>query len=611
MSLFAIAKTWYANEMKRPGCVWTHTLMIQFADLPKVTNLEGLIAFFRRPEGPDDTQGYDTRLMWEYPQRERRSHRDWLNFFEPSFLKQILWQLYTSTSEGLLVKSQSTNGYDKLCLMLWEQQWPRLRRSFSFCSGSIEPRSISRKPLNLQIVPTRTTIPGPFLDLMEAMGSVAEIDSQMLPNWVDLVNDDLCEPSLLREFLNNFGADVSPEPISFHLLAEAFLFFGGPKESMEKVLLFVSEIFPNPTEAANLKVNILETAKEGGRYFLPKYPEEEILFALATTKNAASFDYDKIGFTQRLVHFFLSNQKLSVQVLTQVIEGEPNIQGEKGMKAIADLLATENVDGVSWRFSNLVSVLLSLAPEIAYNPEFWKQNTRTESEIVHFLVRNVERNEVYWNRIVDILLAISSAINPRVLEGSVPSLPSAILDWIDQNPRHSLEGHWIAYLENNQRAVLEWFKFADLPSALAIELCVSLLDPNSLIVIEGGHEPWYRLIRESRVAEDATAEADLQSFALALAFNLNGYGAVSLFQTCFETAYIQLSEDTMHPQLWNALEIHTKTLSKFQNWDKCKRLVRSLVDEVIAKGYDMQTIVDAFRNQDIRDRVLRRYRKVS
>ena len=32
-SLYAFAKTWYAPEMERPGCVWTHTLLIESRNL--------------------------------------------------------------------------------------------------------------------------------------------------------------------------------------------------------------------------------------------------------------------------------------------------------------------------------------------------------------------------------------------------------------------------------------------------------------------------------------------------------------------------------------------------------------------------------------------------
>ena len=31
--LFALGRTWPAPEMSRPGCVWTHTLLIDFSDL--------------------------------------------------------------------------------------------------------------------------------------------------------------------------------------------------------------------------------------------------------------------------------------------------------------------------------------------------------------------------------------------------------------------------------------------------------------------------------------------------------------------------------------------------------------------------------------------------
>src|SRR5712692_7263106 len=31
--MYALARTWPATELPRPGCVWTHTLLIDFSDL--------------------------------------------------------------------------------------------------------------------------------------------------------------------------------------------------------------------------------------------------------------------------------------------------------------------------------------------------------------------------------------------------------------------------------------------------------------------------------------------------------------------------------------------------------------------------------------------------
>src|SRR5450631_120749 len=47
---YAIAKTWYATEMKRPGCVWTHTLLIPKLSIRGIRNAEPLLSLFVRPK---------------------------------------------------------------------------------------------------------------------------------------------------------------------------------------------------------------------------------------------------------------------------------------------------------------------------------------------------------------------------------------------------------------------------------------------------------------------------------------------------------------------------------------------------------------------------------
>src|SRR4051812_34320413 len=35
---YALIKTWPAPEMPRPGCVWSHVLLLQFSDIPLFEN---------------------------------------------------------------------------------------------------------------------------------------------------------------------------------------------------------------------------------------------------------------------------------------------------------------------------------------------------------------------------------------------------------------------------------------------------------------------------------------------------------------------------------------------------------------------------------------------
>src|SRR5258708_30893322 len=56
---YALARTWLAPEMPHPGCVWTHTLLIDFTDLAMLETLEGLADLFRRPAGLAAAKDYE------------------------------------------------------------------------------------------------------------------------------------------------------------------------------------------------------------------------------------------------------------------------------------------------------------------------------------------------------------------------------------------------------------------------------------------------------------------------------------------------------------------------------------------------------------------------
>src|ERR1700733_7049151 len=45
---YVLARTWSAPEMSRPGCVWTHSLLIDFADLARLASAGELVDRFKR-----------------------------------------------------------------------------------------------------------------------------------------------------------------------------------------------------------------------------------------------------------------------------------------------------------------------------------------------------------------------------------------------------------------------------------------------------------------------------------------------------------------------------------------------------------------------------------
>ena len=60
---FAFVKTWAAPEMPRPGCVWSHVLLLPRKFLIGQVNLGVLRSVFRRPEAAHQFDAYATAIQ--------------------------------------------------------------------------------------------------------------------------------------------------------------------------------------------------------------------------------------------------------------------------------------------------------------------------------------------------------------------------------------------------------------------------------------------------------------------------------------------------------------------------------------------------------------------
>src|SRR5579863_4288969 len=63
INAYALAKTWYAPEMPRPGCVWTHTLVIPAQIMAKILSLHTLVTLFKRPVQDSYHGQYSNQLV--------------------------------------------------------------------------------------------------------------------------------------------------------------------------------------------------------------------------------------------------------------------------------------------------------------------------------------------------------------------------------------------------------------------------------------------------------------------------------------------------------------------------------------------------------------------
>ena len=287
----AIAKTWYAPEMKRPGCVWTHTLLISFADLAQLPIITVLRKFFQRPNKSDNREYYSKHF-----ELDRNETYDIISINWPKkqldLIKLILFNLYENVENSIVISDESSLSYDDIFFGIWSQQWPRLRRVFSFCTGSINLRQFQQEYLDLQIVPKFIKHSSSEIDKIIYISdeSIAKANDE----WLELLVDDLLKPSSFRLFCRKYGSDIPAERKSFKLLLNCYLYLLNESEKdLAGFIKLLSTNFPSKNDAFTLKSSIFSKEQRMSNFnfrFLNQ-PVENLLYDLSTTEYYQSFNF--------------------------------------------------------------------------------------------------------------------------------------------------------------------------------------------------------------------------------------------------------------------------------------------------------------------------------
>ena len=149
--LYALVKTWYAPEMSRPGCVWSHLLLLRTSDLPEIRSARALLSMFRRPR-LSNFESYATPVV-----AEGETSLETFMDFDASEIAALLGTLYmqdTQAETAVIVPASDSRRFERLFLELWLQQWPAFRSDSRFCSGSLSDRKLNGTSFDLQVVPS-------------------------------------------------------------------------------------------------------------------------------------------------------------------------------------------------------------------------------------------------------------------------------------------------------------------------------------------------------------------------------------------------------------------------------------------------------------------------
>lgn len=254
---YALIKTWPAPEMARPGCVWSHVLLLSRSFLTRQVNLGVLEDLFRRPEGRADAANYNLTLKVRRLAKSPTSSRE--------YVADIISSYYCD--EAVLLNDTPDEAFERAMFDVWSQQWPRLRSEFSFRTVQ-SSETVLDKGLTIKVSPN-------------ARKGVGAKGSEQA--WVEAAVEDATSQTItsLRRFLWRYGKDVAAPRRSFPHLVEIH---EASSQASSGLALAVAEKvlarFPKASDALTLKRDLLGVSPPA-LSIIPKARPSDMLRLLA------------------------------------------------------------------------------------------------------------------------------------------------------------------------------------------------------------------------------------------------------------------------------------------------------------------------------------------
>lgn len=389
---FVVARTWLASELPRPGCVWTRAALLRYSDVPTVPSLRNILAKLDRPKITDNTSRHLDPLHIGVLDQEQWSS----NTGMPSNdVRWLLTALYSGDDGPIYVTTDVKDELEKLAVLIWDQQYPRLRRKFSFTTGAFRARKIEGVPIHLQIGPihrpsllpkeaqvfhAKRRIPSGEISIAHAegrgtLGTRSNQTANQLPAaWTSVLLKDLWAGethTFLRTLLWTYGSSTASDFHGMRDIAEVYTEIRRSNQmgAWDNVVAVVCKRFPEADEAVELKKALVDPASVIARSlndtaFVSLVSET----LLAKSRSVSVINEHLHEITKKIWN---REKRLAIEIGERIVT-ESAARSEQYLVQLAGLLA----DDSSWRGDEVSQTLLiwlaALDPQLMEKKAFWE-----------------------------------------------------------------------------------------------------------------------------------------------------------------------------------------------------------------------------------------------
>ena len=394
---YVFAKTWYAEEMKRPGCVWTHSVLFSREDICSVRNVLALFSVFHRP---DDGSGWDYSVSLDYECIETDVKEENI---DAEKVKYFLYFLLTVNSpifipDVFVAKSPEIELFYLLCHLP-----RRLQRDISFCTRVYSfPQKLGNAS-TIQIFPAEigevSSLPYNNAVIKNSVASIKKY-----PVWVDNMSEDIFNEDTgeLYQFFDAYS-ELIDKRSDYSEFARLYYYFKG----MRAQITF--------SEMASAFLDVSDDGNEKEEDFLAAtvnslVAEESIFgkFESLTVDMPNLIDRDQYLFSddmrKKIAKKLLSSSKgVGYRVLSKYIAGNYSAKGNRFIEEAIENLKPEKLMDISKGNVQICMVAVRVNPKLLLCRDLWRQSADIQRTLLYLTAKELAGGDrktllhIIWN----------------------------------------------------------------------------------------------------------------------------------------------------------------------------------------------------------------------
>lgn len=599
---YAFAKTWYAEEMERPGCVWTHTLIVDLKEMDRNFDFRVLEDYFRRPK-KDEYDFYQHKI--EIDTFETRHSYVVFNMFDDTSLLVLYLLLLGNNKNLFFYMDNDQRAYDALCFYLLQYLPLDMLKWISLSTGSASRRKLGSEEFSIQFTDNITNI---SLSNAPWKGKIAKENFTigLLYIFEQSKRENDTFPSLIRLFKEDIK-DEKEKLFAFAMLMKeldtALNEKVGEKEYAD-VLSLLEKYFPKQNEGIRLKSNFL-SEKISSLYGT----EEDNLFQIASLKNDSFLHPLLTHFTQRLMELDKNSHNAYVDLMGKIARIEhPNETARNALLYAVDHMEEEELlRMVNNNWEHILPLLNN--NERFFDAGMWLRLSAKQFNDI-FLMYDSHNFESFkhWDELLKKVLVSETLTGENISSQLVKNAKDAvkiIFDSANDSHLSIVSPFLLLSCMQKKQDFLAWLGKQKNINERIENFIIHQIDPTAIYVKESQSCSWRALLE----ADNGAKSIDFYMYLYILAHNWKDAQSVEMLKHSFYHIYQELSKSKLSIKNWDRISCVTPNRYFIAKWDKCKILSRGLVDYLKDCDVDIEEIRVFSPNKKVNEYLVHNWEK--